>query len=190
MLLDVNMPVMGGVELLKELRRRRIPTRTIATSADLDRTTKERLRAEGFADCLNKPVSLECVAQVLGLTVAVKPHADAPSSAWLDDADALLALGGDRDSLVALRRLLHAELDVVANEIGDPVWFSSPHSADRLHRLTASCGFCGAIALGKAAAMLQRMPSDPSAATTFIATLEATRSALAQSESSETILRT
>ncbi len=75
-LMDIHMPVMGGVEACKMIRDLEGPqtrhTRIIALTADALKGTEERLRAEGFDDYLTKPVRMSELKRLLGLTSAGK----------------------------------------------------------------------------------------------------------------------
>jgi HPt (histidine-containing phosphotransfer) domain-containing protein len=81
----------------------------------------------------------------------------------LDDAAALTAIGGDRDALRALRAMFASELDALARELETAVAGPTAGVRERLHRLRASCGFCGAPAVGAAIRQLEyALRHDPS----------------------------
>ncbi|MFP5240120.1 MAG: response regulator [Acidobacteriota bacterium] len=67
--LDLNMPVRGGLDVLEELRKagRRAPT--LVVTADIQSTTRQRCEELGAARLLNKPVEedafREAVLQLL-----------------------------------------------------------------------------------------------------------------------------
>ena len=199
LLLDLHMPDIGGPALLHALRARGMHAAAIATSAGFDRTAVASLLACGFAGTLEKPASLETIEAVLrqhlGLGAGVLPStfADASSVAspvvddtildhtLLDDSSALAAIGGDRDAMRALRRLFAQELEVLDRDFQD----APPDSralSERLHRLRASSGFCGATALANAALRLQQAldrDAEHDALADFLRTCGATRRALA-----------
>jgi twitching motility two-component system response regulator PilH len=54
-LLDLLMPDMSGLEVLKKLQERGITTPVIIITADIQSTTKQRCRDAGVADFLIKP---------------------------------------------------------------------------------------------------------------------------------------
>src|SRR4030095_2538541 len=65
LLLDLNMPDIGGPLLLHALRARGVHAPAIATSAGFDTSAAAALRAAGFADTLEKPASLETIETLL-----------------------------------------------------------------------------------------------------------------------------
>ena len=149
LLIDRRLPDIDGVELLRALRERGIAAPAIATSAEIDVATANELYAAGFADVLEKPVSvrrvIEIVAQYLPKTTPI----------LLDDIAALDSIGGDAHALHALRGLLAQELEELERDLTHGDLAASPARLDeRLHRLRASCGFCGAPILAAAAARL------------------------------------
>jgi two-component system OmpR family response regulator len=147
LLLDRRMPGMGGAELLAALRERGIRAPAIATSAEVDMAIESQLRAAGFIDVIAKPVG------VARLHDALRRHLRATTSAPLfDEVTALAATGGDAEALRALRGLLADELAGIAEEMSRS---DRAAQCERLHRLRASCGFCGAAALGDAARQLE-----------------------------------
>ncbi|HST28858.1 MAG TPA: hypothetical protein VLK26_10870, partial [Rudaea sp.] len=119
----------------------------IATSAEIDTATAIQLRAAGFVDVLEKPASVQRIAE----TVRRRLPQDAP--ALLDDEAALNCIGGDAGALHALRGLLVRELEQLEDDLtrGD-LAANVARLGERLHRLRASCGFCGASALATCAA--------------------------------------
>jgi CheY-like chemotaxis protein len=158
LLIDCHLGGVSGTQALRELRALGVDAAAIATSADLAARERERLLAAGFVDTLAKPATIDAVAALVarhagtassgGDALRAGPVADAV----LDDAGALAAIGGDAAALASLRRLFHGEIGALLAEVGDA---SAETLAARLHRLRASCGFCGARALAAAAAGLQ-----------------------------------
>jgi two-component system OmpR family response regulator len=147
-IVDLNLPDMRGEQLLNRLRILHPSTRAIATSADVDAVVRKRTLAHGFDGIIEKPIALDA------LMTAVNKHLHrGDASTLLDDAVALQSLGGDRTSLTALRGLLVVELEAI---YADTATFDRDELVARLHRLRASCGFCGATALASAAASLQQ----------------------------------
>jgi DNA-binding response OmpR family regulator len=148
LVIDRNLPDISGDALLATLRSAHVTTPAIATSAEVDTTVREALIGAGFAGVVAKPVSVDALRAIVRRVTSVA--ANPPQ--LLDDADALAALGGYREGLLALRKLLADELVEIrsTNADADIDTFSG-----RLHRLRASCGFCGATALSDAAARLQ-----------------------------------
>ncbi|MBS0569252.1 MAG: response regulator [Proteobacteria bacterium] len=178
LLIDRCLPDIGGVELLHALRERGVRAPAIATSAELDATLVEQLRVAGFVDALDKPANLKQIAETL------RPHLPHVVPTLLDDAAALDSIGGDENALRALRDLLVRELEQFEQDVrraglaADPV-----RLGDRLHRLRAACGFCGARALAASAAAWQDalnsgQPDADSRSDAFVAVCRATASVL------------
>jgi two-component system OmpR family response regulator len=149
--IDLNLPDMRGEQLLDRLHVRHPSTRAIATSAEVDSDVRKRSVALGFDDVIEKPVALDRLLAVVGGYL----RRNVPST-LLDDDAALQSLGGDRTSLNALRGLLVLELEALQKNYADSAAIDREELAARLHRLRASCGFCGATTLASAAASLQQ----------------------------------
>jgi len=184
LLLDVHMPVHGGVEALGHVRAGNGPSRNavaLATSAETSAGKIAGLRAAGFAEVLAKPISIDALR--IALSRHLPTTLEALESA-LDDGQALSAAGDDRAIVGALRGLFASELDALPAEI-DALAARDDVSGlrDRLHRLDASAGFCGAPALQTAIARLRATldgagwPSD--AVDDFLAACARVREALA-----------
>ena len=74
-LLDVQMPGLDGIAVLRELRERGVTTPILALSAAAMPEQIARGRAAGFDDYLTKPISLQALRD------AVRRHARADGSA-------------------------------------------------------------------------------------------------------------
>jgi len=193
LLLDARMPGLDGTEALARIRAEAGPSQrapALATTAEAGQAVRARLAEAGFAGVIAKPVTIDALRAALERYLpdigGGVPRADS-SADGLDDARALAATGGDASILAALRGLLIAELDALPAEIAD---FGARNDVsavrDRLHRLDASAGFCGAPALAGACAAL-RVAFDtgagwPVVATdAFLATCADVRARLAES---------
>ncbi len=190
LLLDLNMPDMGGPVLLQALRACGVATTAIVTSAGFDDTAAAGLLASGFAGLLEKPASLQTIEtllkQHLALDSGMRPSLPGATARTelpiLDDASALAAIGGDHDAMRALRGLFAQELEALEHDLRS----ETPELralSERLHRLRASSGFCGAAALAAAALRLQQAPLGRDLArdamSDFVRICGATRQALA-----------
>lgn len=152
LILDHHLPGLDGDAVLAALRADAGPdghaVAAIATTADPD-GARARLLAAGFEDVLPKPLPLETLRAVLGRHGCPGLPVDI---GVLDDGVALRACGS-ASAVARLRRLFaEQELPRVQDEVD--------HLADprtlrpTLHRLRASCGFCGAVALARASEAL------------------------------------
>jgi CheY-like chemotaxis protein len=149
LLIDRHLPDMSGEALLQALRDLGCTTPAIATSADVDDDVRARMLDAAFDDVIAKPVTVKQLRGIIGRFL------DLPSPPLVNDDEALPAIGGSRDSLAALRGLLAMELDELCASCADIDVLDRSLLAGRLHRLRASCGFCGAVALAQAAAVTQ-----------------------------------
>jgi len=149
LLLDRNLPDGSGDELLAALRGRGVACPAIATSAEITAETRAQLCATGFADCIEKPVALAQLQEIL------RPWVDSTDVAPLDDAAALAAVGGDGEILKALRTMLAKEISTLYEDVAHG-GIDTQTLLERLHRLRASCGFCGARKLADAAVALEQ----------------------------------
>ncbi len=192
LLLDLHMPGAGGEAVLARLRAdamaasRQAPA--IATSAELAPTTAEALCRSGFADALHKPIPLArleaAVNRILGApgpagsglppapAAITATSSEVPAGVTLLDDPRALSSAGSASNVAALRGLFAMELDGLATEL-TAAFASGDHPAlrDRLHRLRASCGYCGALALDDACAGLQRVLDDRERCAAQLATL-------------------
>ena len=64
-LLDLNMPVLGGLEVLEALRKNSLHTRAVVITADIQTTTKARCEELGAVAILNKPLDEDALRTVL-----------------------------------------------------------------------------------------------------------------------------
>ncbi len=148
MLIDAHLPDMHGAQLLQRIRSGDGASRDVtalATTAALG--TEAQLLAAGFTDVLTKPIGLAALHARLSPYLRVAP--DDEAGAYLDARRARHALG-DASLVAPLRELLSRELESVPDEFallaarGDLVGMR-----ERLHRLAASAGLCGAVVLGR-----------------------------------------
>lgn len=179
LLLDCRMPGAGAVDILSALRAEPAAachaTLAVATTADDDARLNATLLAAGFSAILRKPCSVAHLQDVLML-VPTHRHA----GGVLDDG-AGLSSSGDATTLRALRQLLRDELHVLEAQLATLAHDRS-ELAERLHRLRASCGFCGTPELAAAAGELQReaeqRPPLPASIARFRQVLQVTTEAL------------
>lgn len=168
-LIDANLPDGSGADLLAQLRTASPATPALAHTADDSPGLARRLREAGFDGVVVKPIPAAelqakvCAALGLRPSIASRPIRDGDIAAlppW-DDATALAAMNGNRDSVAQLRRLFLAELPGQRERIGNAVRSGDLDAArHELHRLKAGSGFVGALRVQAAASALNDAPDD------------------------------
>ncbi|MDC8012141.1 Hpt domain-containing response regulator [Tahibacter soli] len=167
LLLDLDMPHLSGTQVYARLRASTTAAsagaRLVATSAELDAVRRTALVAQGFDAVLGKPATLAELDDLLRALLAPRSRVAetravyATGSGLLDDAAAITACG-DIAVVASLRAMFVDELDTLSDELdGFLARDDDAGLADRLHRLRASCGFCGAGRLDEAARSLRRV---------------------------------
>jgi CheY-like chemotaxis protein len=157
LLLDARMPRLDGASALARIRAQAGPSRhavALATTADTMEATRVALLDAGFAEVLVKPFGIEALRSALVRSAI--PCASADEAGLLDDDRALATAGGDAAIADALRVLFVQELDALPAEIA-VIGARADRAAlhERLHRLDASAGFCGAPGLAVATSRLR-----------------------------------
>ncbi|MET0230373.1 MAG: response regulator [Rhodanobacteraceae bacterium] len=163
LLIDARMPGLDGPAALARIRAGRGPSRdavALATTADASAATRAALLDAAFIDVVAKPVTVNALRAALAPHLPGLAASNAPAGSGaddlLDDLAALSAVGGDVSILTALRGLFIAELDALPAELAAiGARADAVAMRDRLHRLDASAGFCGAPALVRACAKLR-----------------------------------
>lgn len=146
LILDHNLPGMNGEAVLEALQTgatASLPP-ALATTAEPE-TVRTMLLEAGFAQVLPKPVAFEALRAALAQFGC--------EAASLDDDNALRACGS-HSAVERLRRLFaEQELPRIQDEFDRSA--DDPQALrPTLHRLLASCGFCGATALARACGAL------------------------------------
>lgn len=185
------MPDLGGAELLAALRAQGNATPAVATSAEVDAEIIAQLSHAGFVDIVEKPVTLAQLQHVVSPHLHFSAKRQTATAAFtpaanllLDDVTALAAIGGDTTALQALRGLLAQEIAALSAQLTQiDLLTGTAALRDHLHRLRASCGFCGATALAEAAARLDQSLRDRAddvsgVLASFLDRCEATQAAL------------
>ena len=156
--LDARMPGLDGVQTLAEIRagnglNRSTPALVTTAEAAADRRA---MRDHGFLDVIYKPIG------IAALHATLARHLPGSSDRFgagtvLDDALAAAKTGGNASIIAALRGLFAGELDALPDELdGFAAKTDREALLDRLHRLDASAGFCGAPALSQAIAAFRK----------------------------------
>ncbi|MBL8296925.1 MAG: response regulator [Rhodanobacteraceae bacterium] len=185
LLLDVRMPQLDGPEMLRRLRADHTAASqsspALATTADSDAGMARELHAAGFAGVLLKPVDIDGLRRALaGTSMVAERAADYAEPALLDDIAACRSLGSS-DAVTALRLLFAQELDALPEELDACLAAEGADLRDRLHKLCASAGFCGATRLEQSCRQLhRRLATSPSPDADAIAQLRAVAAATRQ----------
>ncbi len=137
-----------------------------ALSAELGDDLRARLHAAGYGIVLTKPLPISVLLAALPAPGQPLPRcgeytldpvlaATARELPVLDDA-AALSVCGSMGVVDALRALLASDLGRTLHGIDSALGSGDTNSLqDQLHRLRASCGFCGAAELGAAVARVR-----------------------------------
>ena len=177
-LMDMQMPVMDGIEATRHIRRtlsaERLPI--VAMTAHAMPEEKQRCRDAGMNDHIAKPIDpMQLIvtvrrwvvdrAAVAASATDGAPAAPAPgplsalpdSLPPFDIADALARLAGKRDLLHRLLLRFHSEFAATGYELRQHLDCGRNEEAERLaHRLVGTAGSLGATALADAARDLEQ----------------------------------
>jgi DNA-binding response OmpR family regulator len=170
-IVDAHLPDGDGASCLRELRQQH-QTPALAITAGASREELDRLCSCGYLEVLLKPVSIALLHATVLRLLGRGPESGPPAvhgklPAW-DEARALAAIGGNHESLMALRRIFLDELPTLrAQAMAAQAANDNATLAAVLHKLKASCGFVGAARLLAAVEALDRSPSDAWLAAAF-----------------------
>ena len=171
-LVDAHLPDGDGLDCLRALRAC-ADTPAIAVTASTSRPELDALCAGGFLEVMVKPVSVAqaqaTVRRLLGLRAGGvrEPRLEPKWPVW-DHDRALSAIGGKPEALLRLRGMFLLELPQLREQL------RAAHACEDavalaavLHKLKASCGFVGALRLGRAVDALSASPFDLAALADF-----------------------
>ena len=160
LLIDARMPILDGPAALASIRSghgKSSHSPALATTASSERDAHEVLLAAGFDAVLSKPISIAGLASALHAYDRNERNERDDPRVLFDDVRAHAVVGGDNNVVKALRGLLLAELERLPGELTlmSRQLDANRQLDERLHRIAASAGFCGAVALEKAVRTLQ-----------------------------------
>ncbi len=153
--LDIQLPGMGGIELLQQIRKsvehQYLPV-FVALTGETRPSRHARFLQSGCSRVLTKPATAAQLLHCLELAgcesardKATGAYTGSPS---LQQAAALQALDGDRELLARFQQTFGRELNTICPVIDDHIMQHNFEEAARLvHRLNAAAGYCGALAL-------------------------------------------
>lgn len=115
-LMDVNMPVMGGTEAMKTLKENGVHTPIVAVTANAMAGDRERLIGEGFHHYLAKPIINEALEKLLDLYLSTDDGAaKQPETQTAPKREAIFDIGQIRKQLPfpdhLLKKLFQSFLD-------------------------------------------------------------------------------
>ncbi len=168
-LMDVHMPVMGGVEATRILRAGQHTLPIIALTAGVTQEERDNCKASGMNDFIAKPVSAEALITTLNRWVAGSPPISMPplpaqgqeASAALNlpgfELDKLLQmLGGNRTRAIQLLLDFSDDLASVPEEVRASLAAEDFATARQTaHRVKGTAGNIGAMDLHAAAVKLE-----------------------------------
>ncbi|GEA05355.1 hypothetical protein KUL42_01160 [Alteromonas sp. KUL42] len=64
-LLDLTMPILGGIDVLSEIKRRQLKTFVIVVSGDIQPMMREKVMSLGALSFIEKPIKKELLTSVL-----------------------------------------------------------------------------------------------------------------------------
>jgi DNA-binding response OmpR family regulator len=168
--IDAHLPDGSGSDCLAALRQL-ADTPALAVTAGAARQQLDQLCADGFLEVLPKPLAIDLlqgtVRRLLGGRGEMVREPGGKLPVW-DEAQALAAIGGNRQSLLALRRLFLDELPAQRQQLlAARARTDAPAMAAILHKMIAGCGFVGAARLRQASEQLARAPMDEAALQRF-----------------------
>lgn len=157
-LVDIEMPVLGGIETLRRIRENQAHQRlrVYAITAHGDGTEMEAVRQAGFTGYLSKPISPAALAAVLSGDCATSAPA-VVATRPLVDRDVLgeyqkLLRGAGMSPAAAVKRTLDGVSKWLAGGPG-----CLPESREAAHALAGSCAVIGACALRAGLKELERL---------------------------------
>jgi CheY-like chemotaxis protein len=160
-LMDLQMPVMGGIEATLEIRQRERVTgqhvRVVAMTAHAMHGDRERCLAAGMDGYLSKPINppkLFAIVEEQGDENGARPSAEV--SGAFDEDDLRRRLSGDDELLADVIRMFVEDLPVRLTAIADAVTVRNPIALRAAaHALKGVAGNVSANRLSEAASVLE-----------------------------------
>ncbi|MGD9971183.1 MAG: ATP-binding protein [Sulfuricurvum sp.] len=110
-LMDINMPVMGGVEAVGKIKEAGISIPVVALTANAMEGDRERYMGEGFDDYLTKPIEMEefdiILQHYLGQTSSVAVRAELSENTKVETLSALVDTERIRSELNFSERIMN-----------------------------------------------------------------------------------
>jgi|GEM_PF-1932301 len=161
-LMDIQMPVMGGIEATREIRKnqRHADLPIIALSAGVTFTERENCLAHGMNDFVSKPINPEELISTLVLWINPENELSAKlaepviNDLWITFCSALpefelthliQMLGGNRSAVINLFSLFHQQAPIDARQLISDIENGALDKAEKIaHKLKGAAGNLGA----------------------------------------------
>jgi PAS domain S-box-containing protein len=161
-LMDIQMPIMGGIEATQEIRRnqRHAKLPIIALSAGVTYTERENCLSHGMNDFVSKPINPEELISTLVLWINpenelnVKRAEPFLEDSWINFCSAfpefdltylIQMLGGNRSALINLFSLFHLQATIDAKQLISDIENGMLDNAEKIaHKLKGAAGNLGA----------------------------------------------
>lgn len=157
-LLDVEMPVMGGIETLQHIRTnpalRDLPV--YALTAHSSGPEMERIHGAGFSGCLSKPCSPDTLKGVLDGEGGTRGNLVERAVPFIEPEIYRTYQELLRDAGMSPREAVNRTLAAVNQWLSGQPEFG-PASGEEAHSLAGSCAIIGAFALRKTMKELERL---------------------------------
>ncbi|MBF0256511.1 MAG: response regulator, partial [Gammaproteobacteria bacterium] len=164
-LMDIQMPVMGGYEATRQIRKQDSQVPIIALTADAMVSDVEKARACGMNEHLNKPIDVERLfgllleylrPQQVQADASVQAEAvGAAEPAELDSAIGLQRMGGDEELYLGLLGDFHRLYSGVPGTLQQRMAADEVKTRRFIHSIKGISGTLGAQRLFAAAAQIQ-----------------------------------
>jgi len=129
--MDINMPVLNGVEASKAIRKLGIQTPIIALTANALEGDKEYYLSEGMNDYLCKPIEINALLEVLQKYSAIQVSTEKETTLLVSEDIAKIEHNDIIDNLLTAKEKMHFSITII-KKLFDTFVVTSHDSADTL----------------------------------------------------------